>query len=80
MPPKDKVNKRDNPYYYVTTPTDVLIDEGLMFEGETEKDRILNQFDFARLREHIQRVDQAITPDIRETLMRYLKLCLKEPV
>jgi hypothetical protein len=79
MPPKDKVDKRSAPGYYVLTPIETLIDEGLIFDGETEKDRIINQFDFAHLREHIQRVDSTITPDIRETLIRYLKLCLKDP-
>ena len=79
MPPKVKEDKKALPNYYVLTPIETLIDEGMIFEGESEKDRMINASDFYHLREHIQRVSRDITPDIMETLIRYLKLCVKEP-
>ena len=79
MSAKIKEDKRDKPNYYVLTPIEELIDEGLVFEGETEKDRMINSSDFYHLREHIQRVSRDVTPDIMETLIRYLKLCVKSP-
>lgn len=74
---KEKINPKDSPQYLVITPVEQLIDEGIAFEGETEKDRIVNQFDFSRIREILQRFASQITLDQHETLVRYLKLCLK---
>lgn len=70
-------DKKDSPVYLIVTPVEELLDDGLVFEGETEKDRIINQFDFSRTREILQRFAQNITKDQEETLVRYLKLCIK---
>jgi len=70
-------NKKENPAYLVITPVEDLIDEGIQFEGDSPKDQALNQFDFSRLREIIQRFDGNITGDQRETLIRCLKCCVK---
>lgn len=74
---KKEESKKDKPGYLVMTPVDELLDDGIIFEGDSEKDRIVNQFDFSRIREIIQRFASQLTPDQHETLIRYLKLCLK---
>jgi hypothetical protein len=77
MPKNDKKDK--GPLYLVTTPLEDLIDDGLVFDGDNGKDQIINQFDFMSLREIIQRNGQApFTPDQATTLLRYLRLCIKE--
>ena len=73
-------NRKDQPAYLVTTPIDQLLDEGLVFDGESEKDRVVNQFDFSRIREILQRFAANLTADQQETLIRYLKLCVKSGI
>lgn len=74
-----KPDKREDRLYLVITPIEELIDDGIAFDGENAKDQTLNQFDFMSLREIIQRNGQApLTLDQQETLLRYLKLCIKQ--
>lgn len=72
-------NPKEHPLYLVITPMETLLEDGLIFDGEAEKDRVLNQTDFLRLREILQRFDPNLTADLRETLLRSLKCCVKEP-
>ena len=74
---KEKPNNKGSPFYLVITPVEELLDDGIQFEGETQKDQTINLFDFSRTRELIQRFDTQLTGDQRETLLRYLKLCVK---
>jgi hypothetical protein len=71
-----KVDKNSLPYL-IMTPIDVLIDDGIQFEGATEKDKMLNHTDFLRLRELVQRFDPQLTGDIRETIFRTIRCCVK---
>ncbi|MDD2578400.1 MAG: hypothetical protein PHP96_03425 [Candidatus Dojkabacteria bacterium] len=70
-------DKRQNPAYLVITPIEELIDDGISFEGDTEKDRAINMFDFSRTREILQRFSQQLTADQNETLIRFIKCCVK---
>lgn len=72
-----KENKKEKPGYLIFTPIEDLVDDGVQFIGENEKDRIVNQTDFIRTRGLIQRYAQSITKDDEDTLIRYLKLCIK---
>ena len=72
-----KENKKEKPGYLIFTPIEELIDDGVQFEGDNEKDKIVNQADFIRTRTIILRTAQIITKDEEETLLRYLKLCIK---
>jgi len=76
MPKIDK-DKKSNPVYLVVTPIEELVDEGLEFEGDTPKDKMINMFDFSRTREVLQRFSQQLTGDQNETLIRFLKCCVK---
>ena len=76
MPKIDK-DKKSNPVYLVITPVEELVDEGLEFEGDTPKDKMINMFDFSRTREVLQRFSQQLTGDQNETLIRFLKCCVK---
>ena len=76
MPKIDK-DKKSNPVYLVVTPIEELVDEGLEFEGDTPKDKVINMFDFSRTREILQRFSQQLTGDQNETLIRFLKCCVK---
>jgi len=76
MPKIDK-DKKSNPVYLVVTPIEELVDEGLEFEGDTPKDKMINMFDFSRTREILQRFSQQLTGDQNETLIRFLKCCVK---
>jgi hypothetical protein len=73
-----KPDPTESPAYLVITPVEELIDAGLVFDGDTDKDRLINQFDFSRIREIIQRLNAQLTDDQRETLIRYLRLCVKQ--
>lgn len=70
-------NKKEHPAYLIITPVEELIDDGIQFEGETEKDRVMNITDFSRTRGILQKYNQTITRDEEETLVRYIKLCIK---
>ena len=74
-------DKKDKgPLYLALATLEDLIDDGLVFDGENGKDQLINQFDFMSLREIIQRNGQApLTADQQATLLRYLKLCVKDP-
>jgi len=80
MPAKNEKDRKNSPTYLVFTPVDELIDDGLQFEGETEKDRTVNSIDFIRIRELMQNLAarQMITKDLEDTLIRTLKACVKE--
>ena len=71
-----KPNKKEKPGYLIFTPVEELIDDGIRFIGDTDKDKTINLFDFSRTRELIQRFGTQVTPDQNETLVRYLKLCI----
>jgi len=72
-----KDQKKDSPAYLIVTPVEELIEEGMQFEGDDEKTRMLNQIDFTRLRTTLQRCAQVITRDAEESLIRCLKCCVK---
>lgn len=76
--PKEK-EKVKSPFYIVTAPMETLLDDGLQFEGDTDKDRMINMTDFIRVRDMFQRFDQNLTIDHRETLLRVLNSCIKSP-
>jgi hypothetical protein len=63
--------------YIIYTPIEQLYDDRLVFEGETEKDRALNQFDLFQIREIFQKVAAQLTTDNQTMLLRYSKLCFK---
>jgi hypothetical protein len=71
-------DKKEQPLYYALTPIEDLIEDGISFDGESEKDRLVNQFDFVGLRDIFTRLNAQLSPDQRETLVRYMKLCVKE--
>jgi len=68
-----------SPKYLVYSPVEQMLDDGLAFEGTDDKSKVMNQTDFIRLREHIQRIGQGMTVDLEDTLVRCLKTCIKIP-
>jgi hypothetical protein len=72
-----QINKMDDLQYLLGTPIETLFDDGILFEGESPKDQSLNMTDFIRYREIIQRFSQQLTPDLRDTIVRSVKLCIK---
>lgn len=74
-PKKEQAERMSHPAYLVITPIETLIDDGIVFDGEDEKTRIVNMTDFIRLREIIQRFGKELTGDQSDTLLRALKCC-----
>lgn len=74
---KTDKDKRNSPTYLIVTPIEELIDDGIEFEGDTPKDKMINMFDFSRTREILQRFGQQLSGDQYETLIRFLKCCTK---
>jgi hypothetical protein len=68
-----------SPQYIILTPVEQMIDDGITFEGDTEKTRILNQTDFIRLRDLWQKLVGSSTKDLEDTFVRSLKACIKIP-
>ena len=78
MVAKEKVNPKQQPLYLVVTPLDQLVEEdGIVFEGETERDRIINQADFVAFRDISLRFESAISIDTRLAIIRALKQMVK---
>jgi len=78
MPVKEKVNPKQQPLYLVVTPLDQLVEEGgIVFEGETERDRIINQADFVAFRDIYLRFESAISIDTKLAIIRALKQMVK---
>jgi|FreactcultuFSWF8_1027224.scaffolds.fasta_scaffold00657_16 hypothetical protein len=78
MVAKEKVNPKQQPLYLVVTPLDQLVEEdGIVFEGETERDRIINQADFVAFRDIYLRFESAISIDTRLAIIRALKQMVK---
>jgi replication initiation and membrane attachment protein DnaB len=65
--------------YLLTAGIDDLYDDGYRFVGETEKDKIVTQFDFDHFRSLLQKPGVQYTKDEIETLMRCIKLCIESP-
>ena len=47
---KRKQDEATEANYLLGTPIEELIDDGLIFDGETEKDKMVNAFDFINTR------------------------------
>jgi hypothetical protein len=78
MVEKEKANPKQSPLYLVVTPLDQLVEEdGIVFEGETERDRVINQADFVCFRDIYLRFESAISVDTRLALIRALKQMVK---
>lgn len=65
--------------YLLTSGIDDLYDDGYKFAGETEKDRIVTQFDFDHFRSILQKPGVQYTKDEIDTLIRCIKLCIEKP-
>lgn len=76
MAEKKAEPKTKHPLYLAITPVEQLIDEGIVFEGQTDKDRMMNMVDFTRLRDITQRYSRELTGDQNETLIRSIKSCI----
>jgi hypothetical protein len=72
-----KQNPKQQPLYLVVTPIEQLIDDGLAFEGETEKDRQINQVDFMTFRDIFLRFQSAMSADSHLSIIRALKQMVK---
>jgi hypothetical protein len=65
--------------YLLTAGIDDLYDDGYRFVGETEKDKIVTQFDFDHFRAILQKPGIQYTKDEVDTLVRCIKLCVESP-
>jgi hypothetical protein len=65
--------------YLLTVGIDDLYDDGYKFVGETEKDKIVTQFDFDHFRSILQKPGVQYTKDEIDTLVRCIKLCVESP-
>jgi replication initiation and membrane attachment protein DnaB len=65
--------------YLLTVGIDDLYDDGYRFVGETEKDKIVTQFDFNHFRSILQKPGVQFTKDEIDTLVRCIKLCIEKP-
>ena len=65
--------------YLLTAGIDELYDDGYRFVGDTEKDKIVTQFDFDHFRSVLQKPGVQYTKDEIETLVRCIKLCIECP-
>jgi replication initiation and membrane attachment protein DnaB len=65
--------------YLLLTGIDELYDDGYRFAGETEKDKIVTQFDFDHFRSILQKPGIQYTKDEVDTLVRCIKLCIEKP-
>ena len=73
-----KESPKQNPLYLISTHMDQLLNEdGIIFEGETEKDRQINFADFVNLRTVYQRVEQGLSMDEKLSIIRTLKQMVK---
>ncbi len=63
--------------YILMTYVEQLIDEGLDFDGEDGRTRILNHTDFDNLRSTYQRLANVMSLEERETFIRCVKTTLK---
>jgi hypothetical protein len=63
--------------YLLSTGIDELYDDGYRFVGETEKDKIVTQFDFDHFRSILQKPGIQYTKDEIDTLVRCMKLCIE---
>ena len=74
-------NQIENEYiqYLLVTEIGDLYDDGYRFVGETEKDKIVTQFDFDHFRSILQKPGVQFTKDEIETLIRCIKLCIENP-
>ena len=72
-----KQNPKQQPLYLVVTPIEQLIDDGLVFEGETEKDKQINQVDFMAFRDIFLRFQSAMSADSQLSIIRALKQMVK---
>ena len=63
--------------YLLTAEIGDLYDDGYRFGGETEKDKIVTQFDFDHFRSILQKPGVQYTKDEVETLVRCIKLCIE---
>ena len=77
MVAKEKVNQKQAQLYLVVTPLEQLYDDGLAFDGESEKDKGMNQMDFAAFRDIYLRCEQALSPDARLAIIRALRQMVK---
>ena len=73
-----KESPKQNPLYLINTHIDQLLNEdGIIFDGETEKDRQINFVDFVTLRTVYQRVEQGLSMDEKLSIIRTLKQMVK---
>jgi hypothetical protein len=73
-----KESPKQNPLYLISTHMDRLLNEdGIIFDGETEKDRQINFTDFVTLRTVYQRVEQGLSMDEKLSIIRTLKQMVK---
>ena len=64
--------------YILVAYMEQLLDEGLTFDGETERDRTLSCVDLNNVRSIFQRLANTLSMEERETLIRFAKSTLKE--
>lgn len=63
--------------YLATTPMDQLYEDGIIFEGESEKDQNLNHDDFNAARAIYTQLYQSLSEDGRTFLLRSLRVTIK---
>ena len=66
--------------YLLMIGIDDLYDDGYRFVGETEKDKIVTQFDFDQFRTILQKPGVQYTKSEIDTLVRCMKLCIENKI
>lgn len=66
-----------DPMYLAVTPMDQLYEDGIKFEGDTEKDQNLNHDDFNAARAIYTQLYQNLSMDGRAFLLRSLRVTIK---
>jgi hypothetical protein len=69
---------KKSPMYLAVTPMEQLYEEGLKFEGETEKDQSMNHDDFNAARAIYTQLYQTLSEDGRAFLLRTLRVTVKD--
>ena len=69
---------KKSPVYLAITTMDQLYEDGLKWEGETDKDQNLNHDDFNAARAIYTQLYQSLSEDGRAFLLRTLRVTIKD--
>lgn len=68
-----KPNKTEAPNYIIVTPVEEMLDDGAMFVGNDERERVLSVMQFTKVRNMLQRYAQTLSSDEIDALKTILK-------